>query len=239
MGVALRHAQALRFTSQQQLDEIVMRGFTISQHHIVAPVPLNISSDLLHNGAPEKRPVSVGFVGRIHEDRGLNFFLDFVKKLQAIRQDFSVIVAGDGSMREFFLSQLNSAIGESRINYLGDLSTEELAKSWEKIGALINSAPAESFGRTLREALANGVPVIALDSNGVRNALEGMQQNAISIYSSETSDLEIDALFKTALGLTINQGTKTAVLAENEKNTIDLVQDWIYLMHVQQKHSAQ
>ena len=60
-----------------------------------------------------------------------------------------------------------------------------------------------------------------------------------SIFSSETSDSEIDALFKTALELTISEGTKTAVLAENEKNTIELAQDWIDLMHLQQEQSTQ
>jgi glycosyltransferase involved in cell wall biosynthesis len=229
VGFALRNAQSLRFTSEQQLEDVKRQGFRIAQRHIIVPVSLNVPPEISNGQYSEQRPFTVGFVGRIHQDRGLDTFINFVNKLQEARKDFSVIIAGQGESREFFLSQLRSSIGESRVKYLGELTPKELIHAWGKIGVLINSAPAESYGRTIREGLVSGVPVIAVDSNGVRNAINEVNQNVILTYSSEMSSAETDEIFNMALSLKVSDNVKKEIMKHNEQNTLHLVQDWITL----------
>jgi glycosyltransferase involved in cell wall biosynthesis len=227
---ALRYSQSLRFTSQQQLTGIQNIGFEIKQDYIVVPVPLNLSDQGILLGTSSERPNTIGFVGRIHEDRGLDSFVFFAKKLNDARADFSVVVVGDGESRVSFLSSLRSVLGDDRVSYLGELSTQDLSNNWENIGVLINSAPAESYGRTIRESIANGVPVIAIISSGVVSAMQELGPDLISIYSSEMSSLQIDTLFTSALSLKVSDKIKSFIISENEKNSTKLVQNWIRLL---------
>jgi len=227
---ALRYSQSVRFTSQQQLIGVQNTGIDLKQDYIVVPVPLNLPSQGIPIGTSSKRPNTIGLIGRIHEDRGLDSFVFFIRKLNEVRADFSVVVAGDGESRVSFLSELRSVLGDNRVAYLGELSTYELAHAWKEIGVLINAAPAESYGRTIRESIVNGVPVIAIISNGVLNAIQELGPGPISIYSSEMSSLQIDTLFRLALSQKISNEIKALIITQNENNATKLVQDWIRIM---------
>ena len=227
---ALRYSQSLRFTSQQQLIGVQNLGIEIKQDYIVVPVPLNLPSQGFLVRTSSKRPNTIGFIGRIHEDRGLDSFVHFTRKMNEARADFSVVVAGDGESRESFLSELRSVLGNDRVAYLGELNTNELASAWENIGVLINAAPAESYGRTIRESIVNGVPVIAISSNGVLNAIQELGPGPISIYSSEMTSPQIDTLFRSAMSQKVSNEIKALIISENENNVTKLVQDWIRIM---------
>ena len=58
-----------------------------------------------------------------------------------------------------------------RVTWAGPLSREELAKAYAEADVLVLASRAESWGMVVTEALARGLPVLATDVGGVREAL--------------------------------------------------------------------
>ena len=91
--------------------------------------------------------------------------------------DVSVIVAGDGAG----LERMKSALPEGK--FLGHLPRKEINTLWREIGVLLSTAPYESYGLSMREALLNGVPVVSRDNAGARE-LKKLAPDLISIYGN-------------------------------------------------------
>lgn len=113
----------------------------------------------------------VGFLGRIVEEKGIDFLVRGFRKLED--PDARLLIAGDfaniagGSIIERVRREIES---DPRIDLLGFLSDDELADFYGSIDAFaltsINSF--EAFGIVQVEAMMMGIPVIASDMPGVR-----------------------------------------------------------------------
>jgi len=75
-------------------------------------------------------------------------------------------IVGDGSERR----RLENVVGEMqqrhRVSFLGSLDTDGVANALERSHCCVSSSDVETFGVTLIEALAAGLPVIATRSGG-------------------------------------------------------------------------
>jgi hypothetical protein len=58
---------------------------------------------------------------------------------------------------------------------------------WQDIGVLVSTAPSESYGRTIRESLAQGVPVWAFTSTGVTQLMDICPTGWLAIINIEDS----------------------------------------------------
>lgn len=67
--------------------------------------------------------------------------------------------------------QANHLDIDSRISFTGPLTRDELENAYQATDLLISASHAESYGMAITEALAHGVPVLATDVGGVREAL--------------------------------------------------------------------
>ncbi len=163
----IHRADSLRLVSQTQMNKLLSRGFLIPKNTFIAPVPLNFQ---LENSLKIRQDFNsklvVGFVGRMESDRGLNAFLEFVKVLSDSSYQFEVFLVGEGSLKNWMLKKLTEIAPKSRIRITKATSTQEMSQVWEEITLLVSTAPAESYGRSIREALIHGVPVLAIPSSG-------------------------------------------------------------------------
>ena len=87
------------------------------------------------------------------------------------------LIVGDGPMFDKFKKSCPN--GE----FLGSMSHYLVQKQWEKIAILLSTAPYESYGLAMREALLHRVPVVS------RRNLGSMELNArypqlVAIYDS-------------------------------------------------------
>ncbi|MCX5069530.1 glycosyltransferase family 1 protein [Micromonospora lupini] len=97
----------------------------------------------------------VGYVGRLAPEKRVEL-LAATSRLPGVR----VVVAGDGPARR----QLARAL--PGVNFLGVQHGEDLARLYASLDVFVHTGPHETFGQTLQEALASGVPVVAPASGG-------------------------------------------------------------------------
>lgn len=104
-------------------------------------------------GAPDK--TIVGYVGRLAKEKNLH-------RLVAVDSDprMQVVIVGDGPMRERLRQLLPQAV------FTGTLRGEELARAYASFDVFVHPGEHETFGQTIQEALASGVPVIATSAGG-------------------------------------------------------------------------
>lgn len=112
---------------------------------------------------PAEPGLTIGFVGRLVPERGLDLLLRACARLYG---DWALFVAGSGPAQES-LERLAEQLGlSSRITWLGALPAAELDRAWSRLDCLVYPARAtptwvEVTGRLPLQAMGRGIPVIA------------------------------------------------------------------------------
>lgn len=107
--------------------------------------------------------VVVGYVGRIAPEKEL-------ERLQSLRRvrDMRLVLVGDGPARGSIGRRLSSLDPE----FLGTLRGEELATAYAAFDVFVHTGTTETFGQTLQEAHAAGLPIVAPAAGGPLDLVE-------------------------------------------------------------------
>jgi starch synthase len=104
------------------------------------------------------------FVGRHAEQKGIEHLLYGFKKFLDQDKDASLVIGGDGHMRQA-LENFTSILGiEDKVYFTGFIPSEELGDYYREAEAFISPSINEPFGLTITEALESGTPVLATES---------------------------------------------------------------------------
>ena len=116
----------------------------------------------------DPRPGRVLFFGRLEPRKGV---ADLIAAVRSCPEVCELRIVGHGPETAALRTQ---AAGEARIAFLGRLGDPELLAELAKAEVVVApSRSGESFGVVLLEAMAAGVPVLASDLPGHREAAEG------------------------------------------------------------------
>ena len=101
--------------------------------------------------------VLVGYVGRLAPEKR-------VERLAAVATlpGTVLVVVGDGPSRPV----LDRALAGTGARLLGRLDGEDLARAYGALDVFVHTGTSETFGQTLQEAMASGVPVVAPAAGG-------------------------------------------------------------------------
>jgi phosphatidylinositol alpha 1,6-mannosyltransferase len=116
--------------------------------------PARRSEQLRAELAPDGE-VIVGYVGRIAPEKRVDL-LSQVAALPGVR----LVVVGSGPADDVVRRAMPGAV------FLGQRHGEELATIYASLDVFVHSGPHETFGQTLQEAAASGLPVIAPAAGG-------------------------------------------------------------------------
>lgn len=105
--------------------------------------------------------VIVGYVGRLAAEKRLDL-LNLVAELPGTR----LVMVGDGPSGPAVRRALPSAV------FLGQREGEELARLYASFDVFVHSGPHETFGNTLQEAAASGLPIVAPAAGGPVDLVE-------------------------------------------------------------------
>ena len=230
---SMSKANGIRAVSNSQALKVA-KIFKIKKAQIcVIPVPIN--NLRLTSSTSSKRPKTLGLIGRIHNDRGIYNFIKLVKSLTVVRDDFDVVIAGGGPDESRFLEEIKDLLPKSKIRFLGHLSEKELKKVWKGIGVLVSTAPAESYGRVMREALVAGVPVWATPSSGVEDLISKAGKDAVKILDLEKSNYELSKELDQLLKSKVLLSFRKQFIKDNSTYAQLLAKSWVDLINKKKK----
>jgi phosphatidylinositol alpha 1,6-mannosyltransferase len=116
--------------------------------------PAKRSQELRSSLAPGGELIA-GYVGRLATEKRVEL-LAGITALEGVR----LVIVGAGPAEAMLRQQMPDAI------FLGERRGEELATIYASLDVFVHSGPYETFGQTLQEAAASGLPVVAPAAGG-------------------------------------------------------------------------
>ncbi|MDB5397574.1 MAG: glycosyltransferase family 1 protein [Rhodospirillales bacterium] len=222
-------AQALATGIAPQNISIIPNGVDVERFRPVAE-PRALRADLGLSAAM----ALVGFVGRLAPEKGPDKFVLAADRVCQDRQDVHFALIGEGPERGMLEAMIARTSAPDRIHLLGAMqSTEQVYPAFD---ILLQTSRSEAMPLAVLEAMACGVPVVALAVGGVAEIIEADSTGihispidppgVLSSYAGDwpgiahaTSDLLANTKRCRQMGLA---GRKRAVeLFKLEQNTVE------------------
>ena len=171
-------------------------------------------------------PLTLGFVGRLESDRGVDIFAKFVSCLGINDETFKVLVIGDGRKKKWLQRKL-SILGD-RVRFVGQVGQEQVDSLLSEVSVLCSFAPVESFGRSAREALSRGVPVIGIKSSGLADLKDVMEtESGLTLLEEKFSSDECVGAVKSAVQLGVDRKVHELLQKSSALSCKRLIESWL------------
>ena len=123
------------------------------------------------NQIPQEALV-VGYTGRLAPEKNLEFLTNCMVEL--LRKDPKVhaLIVGQGPSQDLIRYTFHQAGLEKRLHLAGALHYQHLVDAYFAMDVFAFASLSETQGLVLIEAMAAGIPVVALDAPGVREVVE-------------------------------------------------------------------
>lgn len=118
-------------------------------------------SEVLRQALAPNGEILVGYVGRLAAEKRVDL-LEAVSRRLGVR----VVIVGDGPARASLRRLMPQAV------FLGARRGEQLARIYASLDVFAHTGPYETFGQTVQEALASGLPVVAPAAGGPKDLVD-------------------------------------------------------------------
>ena len=167
--------------------------------------------------------IVVGHVGRLAREKNLEFLTRAVVRFMMREPRAWMLVAGGGTYEGVILAELAAAGLAGRLVLAGVVPWSELADVYAAMDIFAFASLTETQGLVVGEAMAAGLPVVALDAQGVREVLRD-RENGVRV------ETESEELFARALAaLALDEGTRRAMSAGARESARALSQEQMAL----------
>jgi len=158
--IVLRHADAVRVVSSALQKQVEAWGVRAPVH--VLPIYIDIEP-FVRLGRRAHEGKTVLWVGRFEDEKDPLLAIEVLKKINTQGIDASLVMLGSGSLEP----QLRAAASGFPIEFPGWQDTKAYL---EAADVCLSTSKHESWGASIVEALAAGVPVVAPDVGVAREA---------------------------------------------------------------------
>lgn len=219
----LNSATTIRTVSEEQ-TKYIKENFLISKKKF-STIPVRLNKQGARKLTPRVGTInSIGFVGRIHQERNVAKFVEIAKYFLERNPKMEIYVIGK-STKDTQLEESLKNISKSQVKFLGQLDKDELEYLWSKIGVLISTAATESYGRAIREALMHDVPVLAQSSMGSRD-LQKECPGAVRLFSDFEPMPEIYKKYMGLINSRVSQGYKEYQAKSDLRVATQIAESW-------------
>jgi glycosyltransferase involved in cell wall biosynthesis len=111
--------------------------------------------------------VVITAVGRVATEKNVDYLVDALTIVAAERPDVRILVVGDGPSRPALEERLSSSA-----HWAGYRQGEDLADHYATADIFAFTSLTETFGNVILEAMASGLPVVALRAGGVGESVQ-------------------------------------------------------------------
>ncbi|MCX6231709.1 MAG: glycosyltransferase family 4 protein [Bacteroidetes bacterium] len=186
--IAARKAKFITVVSEDLQKAMMNAG--IFGNYVIVP---NVVDKIFYN--PEKNGKNTDKTSFIHisslddKQKNISGIINTVHQLSLFRNDFELIIIGDGNADSHIEMAKTLNVYNSFIQFEGTKTTDEIATYLQKSDCLLMFSNFESFSVVIAEALASGLAVIATKAGGLANELS----NEYGIFIDANDD---EALLK-------------------------------------------
>jgi glycosyltransferase involved in cell wall biosynthesis len=143
-----------------------------------------------HNrAAGNGRPFTVGFIGRLVEQKNPRLFVEVMKQLP----DTQGVLGGGGPLHDSIKQEIARNGMSSRIEMTGDLAHDDVLHVLGRIDLLVMTSLWEGLPALLLEAMYFGVPVVSVPVGGVPEIVE---HGRTGLLSAGTEAAQLAALVR-------------------------------------------
>jgi 1,2-diacylglycerol 3-alpha-glucosyltransferase len=183
-------AMARRFSRSQcnQMDAVIapsqamkaaLLDYGIDTHIEVLPTGLPAERFQAGDGAAFRRRHNLNaeqplllFVGRAAHEKNIGFLIEMMMELRGMRPDAMLLIAGEGPADDSLRAQAARLGLKDRVRFLGYFDRGgELQDCYSAADVFVFSSLTETQGLVLLEAMAQGVPVVAIPRMGTIDIL--------------------------------------------------------------------
>ncbi len=177
MASFLKHSEYATMPTEMAIDDLVPKN----RKHFKVPVePLSNGIDLSQFSPgkvpasiykkydlPKDRPI-VLYVGRVDPEKSIEYPLQAFTKVREQMPEALMVVVGDGTARAG-LEQMAAELGlDNDVRFLGKVMLPDLADLYRAGSLFVTASETETQGIVLIEAIASGLPLVAVDAGAVR-----------------------------------------------------------------------
>lgn len=178
--------------SESTRKDLIERGIPKKNIRVI---PCGIDTGFYAPGAPAPEPGTFLYLGRLKKYKGIQHILAAMAILRDAGKEYRLVVIGSGDHRPE-LERLTSLLGlRDRVTFEGFVTPERKLQWLRKAWAAVFPSEKEGWGLTVMEASACGTPVIASDSDGLRDSVrDGSTGILVPHGSPEALAREMDRL---------------------------------------------
>ena len=154
----------------------------------------------------EKETVLVS-IGRLANEKNFSTLLDAVAQVMSQQNDVRLMLIGDGPQREDLEKHTQTLGIAGKVKFTGRLPFEEIPNHLKAADLFVFASVTETQGLVTMEAMATGLPVVAVAATGTSDAVTNGQEGLLTENDSDAlaeairqvlADQEMFARFKTA-----------------------------------------
>ena len=204
----------------------------------IAVIPTGIRTDVFARGdgrafrrrlgIPERAFV-VGHVGRLAPEKNLGFLTEAVARFLQGRDDACFVLVGAGPAGRDIRAQLEEAGLAERLIATGVLQQPALAAAYRAMDVFAFASRTETQGMVLCEAMAAGVPVVALEATGAdelvvdeRNGRLLRREDGERYAAALAWVADLDPEARRAIGEAAGRSARAFDIAGLARQTLDL-----------------
>jgi glycosyltransferase involved in cell wall biosynthesis len=159
------------------------------------------------------------FVGRLIYAKGLQDVFPSLKSLIEVEPRLKMVVVGDGPYRTDLEDMVKKLKLEAHVRFLGMKPVEEVKECLQAADWFVNPSHSEGLPRSILEAAAAGLPIVATDVGGTAEIIQD-QQSGLLIKKEEEERL------KERLASLIKDQNLSRTLGREARKNIEKTFDW-------------
>ncbi|RXS43425.1 glycosyltransferase [Idiomarina sp. 29L] len=112
-------------------------------------------------------------VSRLSNEKNIDFMIDALAELKkATDKPFRLLIVGDGHQKQRLQTKIDELGLKQTIQLVGSVAPEKMA-NWYQLGdAFLFASQSETQGMVILEAMAAGLPVVAVRSSGIDDVVD-------------------------------------------------------------------
>lgn len=202
----------------------------------IVVVPSGIDIDKFAGAAPGflRKKIKVPqdpivlFVGRLGREKSVDFLIKVFALALKDEPNLHFVIVGDGPDKKKLQALAHRLKVTPSIHFLGDIKNEEMHKVYKDASVFVFSSTTETQGLVVPEALASGVPVVAIDDPAYECIENGKNGYLVKRDTSEFAVKILSILKNAPLAKEMSDAARESSKQFSVQKTVDSFEEIYY-----------